>query len=67
MELVKPKEYWSSVLLIKNKKLSLVYDRGSLAVTKGSGEVVENLFPKDKNLFSVTAEGLADEINDEFV
>jgi len=56
---------WSVDFQIKNTNLSLIYDRGLLAVTKETGEAVKNLFPKDKDIFNVTMEDLANEVNNE--
>ena len=57
---------WSVDFKIKDTNLSLIYDRGSLTVTKESGPSQEHLFPKDKDMFSITLEDLANEVNNEF-
>ena len=57
---------WSVDFQIKSTNLSLVYDRGSLAITKETGETQKHLFPKEKDMLSVTMEDLAIEVNNEF-
>lgn len=57
---------WSVDFQIDNKNLSLIYDRGSLDVTKESDKDNKNLFPRDKDMFNVTVKDLANEINKEF-
>jgi hypothetical protein len=57
---------WSVDFQIKNTNLSLIYERGSLVVTKEPGGAEKSLFPKDKDMFSVTMEDLSNEVNKEF-
>jgi len=56
---------WSVDFQIKNTNLSLIYDRGSLVVIKEPGRNEKSLFPKDKDMLSVTVEDLANEVNKE--
>jgi hypothetical protein len=57
---------WSVDFQIKNTNLSLIYDRGLLVVKKDPGGSEKNLIPKNKDMFSVTMEDLANEVNNEF-
>ncbi len=57
---------WSVDFRIKNTNLSLIYDRGSLVVIKEPDGEEKNLFPEDKDMFSVTMKDLAAEVNKEF-
>ncbi len=57
---------WSVDFQIKSTCLSLIYDRGSLVVVKEPGKAEKSLFPKCKDIFSVTIEDLANEVNKEF-
>ena len=57
---------WSVDFRIKGTNLSLIYERGSLNISKELGSKQEHLFPKDKDMFSVTLKDLANEINNEF-
>ena len=57
---------WSVDFKIKDTHLSLVYDRGSLTITKGTGSAQKNLFPTDGDMISATLEDLANEVNNEF-
>ena len=57
---------WSVDFKIKGTNLSLIYERGSLTISKGLGSEQEHLFPKDKDMFSITSRDLANEVNNEF-
>ena len=57
---------WSVDFQINKTNFSLIYDRGLLAVKKEPGEAEKNLLPKNKDMFSITIEDLAKEINNEF-
>jgi len=57
---------WSVDFQIKKTNLSLIYDRGLLAVKKEPGKAEKNLLPKNKDMFSITIEDLAKEVNNEF-
>ena len=57
---------WSVDFKINDTNLSLIYDRGSLTITKETGSTQKHLFPRDKEMFSTTMEDLANEVNNEF-
>ena len=57
---------WSVEFQIEKTSLALIYDRGSLVVIKEPNGEEKNLFPRDKDMFSITVNDLADEIDKEF-